>query len=33
VPSDPLTDDQREIRDLLRDLARERVATRAAEID
>src|SRR5205814_2244012 len=33
VPSDPLTDDQREIRDLVRTLARERVAPRAAEID
>jgi alkylation response protein AidB-like acyl-CoA dehydrogenase len=33
VPSDPLTDEQREIRDLVRDLARERVAPRAAEID
>jgi alkylation response protein AidB-like acyl-CoA dehydrogenase len=33
VPSDLLTDDQREIRDLVRDLARERVAPRAAEID
>jgi alkylation response protein AidB-like acyl-CoA dehydrogenase len=33
VPYDPLTDEQREIRDLVRDLARERVAPRAAEID
>jgi alkylation response protein AidB-like acyl-CoA dehydrogenase len=33
VPSDPLTGEQREIRDLVRDLARERVARRAAEID
>jgi alkylation response protein AidB-like acyl-CoA dehydrogenase len=33
VPSDPLTDEQREIRDLVRDLARERIAPRAAEID
>jgi alkylation response protein AidB-like acyl-CoA dehydrogenase len=33
VPSDPLSDEQREIRDLVRDLARERVAPRAAEID
>jgi alkylation response protein AidB-like acyl-CoA dehydrogenase len=33
VPSDPLTDEQREIRTLVRDLARERVAPRAAEID
>src|SRR5215212_11825112 len=30
---DPLTDEQREIRDLVRDLARERIAPRAAEID
>jgi alkylation response protein AidB-like acyl-CoA dehydrogenase len=30
---DPLTDEQREIRDLIRDLARERIAPRAAEID
>jgi alkylation response protein AidB-like acyl-CoA dehydrogenase len=33
MPSDPLTGEQREIRDLVRDLARERVAPRAAEID
>ena len=33
MPSDPLSDEQREIRDLVRDLARERVAPRAAEID
>jgi len=33
VPYDPLSDEQREIRDLVRDLARERVAPRAAEID
>ena len=33
MPSDPLTDEQREIRDLVRTLARERVAPRAAEID
>jgi alkylation response protein AidB-like acyl-CoA dehydrogenase len=33
VPSDPLTHEQREIRALVRDLARERVAPRAAEID
>src|SRR3954451_2755407 len=33
VPVDPLTEDQREIRDLVRDLARERIAPRAAEID
>jgi alkylation response protein AidB-like acyl-CoA dehydrogenase len=33
VPIDPLTDEQREMRDLIRDLARERIAPRAAEID
>ena len=33
MPYDPLSDEQREIRDLVRDLARERVAPRAAEID
>jgi alkylation response protein AidB-like acyl-CoA dehydrogenase len=33
VPSDPLNAEQREIRDLVRELARERVAPRAAEID
>jgi alkylation response protein AidB-like acyl-CoA dehydrogenase len=33
VPSDPLSDEQREIRDLVRTLSRERVAPRAAEID
>jgi alkylation response protein AidB-like acyl-CoA dehydrogenase len=33
VASDPLTDDQREIRDLVRELARVRIAPRAAEID
>ncbi len=33
MPSDPLTDEQREIRDLVRTLAREHVAQRAAEID
>jgi alkylation response protein AidB-like acyl-CoA dehydrogenase len=33
IPYDPLTDEQREIRDLVRTLARERVAPRAAEID
>jgi len=33
VPAEPLNDEQREIRDLVRDLARERVAPRAAEID
>jgi len=31
--SDPLSDEQREIRDLVRTLARERIAPRAAEID
>ena len=30
---DPLSDEQREIRDLVRTLARERIAPRAAEID
>ena len=30
---DPLTDEQREIRSLIRTLARERIAPRAAEID
>jgi alkylation response protein AidB-like acyl-CoA dehydrogenase len=33
VPLDPLTDEQREIRDLVRTIARERIAPRAAEID
>jgi alkylation response protein AidB-like acyl-CoA dehydrogenase len=33
VPYDPLSDEQREIRDLVRALARERVAPRAHEID
>jgi alkylation response protein AidB-like acyl-CoA dehydrogenase len=33
VPYDPLTDEQREIRDLVRQLARDRIAPRAAEID
>jgi alkylation response protein AidB-like acyl-CoA dehydrogenase len=33
VPHEPLTDEQREIRDLIRDLSRERIAPRAAEID
>jgi alkylation response protein AidB-like acyl-CoA dehydrogenase len=33
VAHDPLTDEQREIRELVRRLARERVAPRAAEID
>ena len=33
MPWDALTDEQREIRELVRTLARERVAPRAAEID
>jgi alkylation response protein AidB-like acyl-CoA dehydrogenase len=33
MANDPLTDEQREIRELVRTLARERVAPRAAEID
>ena len=33
MPHDPLTDDQREIREVIRALARERIAPRAAEID
>ncbi len=33
MPYDPLTDQQREIRELVRTLARERIAPRAAEID
>src|SRR5919205_2149884 len=33
MPGDPLNDEQREIRDLVRDLSRERIAPRAAEID
>jgi alkylation response protein AidB-like acyl-CoA dehydrogenase len=33
VPHDPLTDEQREIRELVRTLARERIAPRAAAID
>src|SRR6478752_2977437 len=33
VPLDQLTDEQREIRDLVRTIARERIAPRAAEID
>ena len=33
MPTDPLTDEQREMRDLIRELARERIAPRAAEID
>ena len=33
MPYEPLTDEQREIRDLVRQLARERIAPRAAEID
>jgi len=33
VPYDPFSDEQREIRELIRTLARERIAPRAAEID
>jgi alkylation response protein AidB-like acyl-CoA dehydrogenase len=33
MPADPLSDEQREIRDLVRTLSRERIAPRAAEID
>ena len=33
MPADPLSEEQREIRDLVRALARERIAPRAAEID
>jgi alkylation response protein AidB-like acyl-CoA dehydrogenase len=33
VPTDPLSEEQREVRDLIRELARERIAPRAAEID
>jgi alkylation response protein AidB-like acyl-CoA dehydrogenase len=33
VPWDPLNDEQRELRDLVRSLARDRIAPRAAEID
>jgi alkylation response protein AidB-like acyl-CoA dehydrogenase len=33
VPWDPLSDEQRELRELVRTLARERIAPRAAEID
>src|SRR3954453_11607555 len=33
MPWDPLSDDQREIRELVRPLPRERIAPRAAEID
>jgi alkylation response protein AidB-like acyl-CoA dehydrogenase len=33
VPWDPLTDEQRELRELVRTLTRERIAPRAAEID
>jgi alkylation response protein AidB-like acyl-CoA dehydrogenase len=33
VPWDPLTEEQRELRELVRTLARERIAPRAAEID
>ena len=33
MPADPLSDEQREIRELVRELARDRIAPRAAEID
>jgi len=33
VSYEPLTEEQREIRDLIRDLSRDRIAPRAAEID
>ena len=33
MPWEPLTDDQLEIRDLVRTIARDRIAPRAAEID
>ena len=33
MPTEPLTDEQQEIRELIRELARERIAPRAAEID
>ncbi|MGH3006798.1 MAG: acyl-CoA dehydrogenase family protein, partial [Gaiellaceae bacterium] len=33
MPFEPLSEEQREIRDLIRTLARERIAPRAAEID
>ena len=33
MPYEPLSEDEREIRDLVRQLARERIAPRAAEID
>ena len=33
MPADPLSDEQREIRELVRTLSRERIAPRAAEID
>jgi alkylation response protein AidB-like acyl-CoA dehydrogenase len=33
VPIDPLSEEQREVRDLIRELAREQIAPRAAEID
>ena len=33
MPWDELSDEQREIRELVRELARERIAPRAAEID
>ncbi|TML41472.1 MAG: acyl-CoA dehydrogenase family protein, partial [Actinobacteria bacterium] len=33
VSHEPLSEEQREVRDLIRDLSRERIAPRAAEID
>ena len=33
MPYEPLSDEQRELRDLVRQLARDRIAPRAAEID
>jgi alkylation response protein AidB-like acyl-CoA dehydrogenase len=33
VPTEALSEEQREIRELIRELARERIAPRAAEID
>ena len=33
MPTEPLSEEQQEIRDLIRELARERIAPRAAEID
>jgi alkylation response protein AidB-like acyl-CoA dehydrogenase len=33
VPTEPLSEEQQEIRQLIRELARDRIAPRAAEID